>query len=111
MAWSRRGCTGRRVDHGVRAVSGSRRVVGLAAHACVIIDYDTGQTQLRPKPARLGGTIVHLDEVAPSWGTIDVPAVLPGQVPVPLRGQVPGRGVSVTFELMLVRGVVLRVRR
>lgn len=68
-------------------MSGVRTVAALTAHACVLIDYDTGRTELRPasaEAAAMGTTVVRLDEAAPSWGTIEVPAVLPGRAPVPL---------------------------
>ncbi len=79
------------MDHfapGGRAVSHAKTVAALTAHACVLIDYDTGHTELRPASeaaASLGATVVRLQDAAPSWGTIDVPAVLPPLADVPVR--------------------------
>jgi len=80
-------------------MSGSPTVVAVASHACVIIDYGTGRTELRSvsaKTAGLRGTTVLLGDAAPSWGTVDVPAVLPGRVVVPLRWRI-GAVLAVTF--------------
>ncbi|MFI6286733.1 lasso peptide biosynthesis B2 protein [Streptomyces sp. NPDC051018] len=64
----------------------SRRVVALTPHACVIIDYDTSRTELRPLSGRPStGTVVHVKPAIPTWGTTDVPATLPGWAPVPFR--------------------------
>ncbi|GHJ34467.1 lasso peptide biosynthesis B2 protein [Streptomyces sp. TS71-3] len=63
-------------------------VAALFPHACVLVDYDTGTTKLRtvPKqPTDLAATVVRLDEAAASWGTVEVPAVLPAYRRVPLQ--------------------------
>ncbi|MEJ8652717.1 lasso peptide biosynthesis B2 protein [Streptomyces sp. MS1.AVA.3] len=63
-----------------------QQVNAVTPHSCVIIDYRTGRTELRPlagQPA--SGTVVHVDAAVPTWGTTDVPATLPGWAPVPLR--------------------------
>ncbi|MEU1674813.1 lasso peptide biosynthesis B2 protein [Streptomyces roseifaciens] len=60
-------------------------------HACVVIDYRTGRTQLRPAPADGHGTpgavVVEHTRQTPSWGTTDVAATLtpPSWAPWPWR--------------------------
>ncbi|MER6528944.1 lasso peptide biosynthesis B2 protein [Streptomyces sp. NPDC001508] len=69
-------------------MTGVNSVTAFTAHACVLIDYDTGRTELRPaseESVTLGGTVVRLQDAAPSWGTVEVPAVLPGPAHVPLQ--------------------------
>jgi hypothetical protein len=63
-------------------------VAALTAHACVVIDYRTGRTQLRrvpSRPAEIAGTVVQLAGALPSWGTGEAPAILPGRLHVPFR--------------------------
>lgn len=72
-------------------MSRTNTVAAHTDHACVLIDYDTGHTELRPaseEAAALGTTVVRLQDAAPSWGTIEVPAVLPSPIPIPLRWRV-----------------------
>ncbi|MGW0712339.1 lasso peptide biosynthesis B2 protein [Streptomyces sp. NPDC002643] len=72
-------------------MSRANTVTALTAHACVLIDYDTGRTELRPaseEAASLGATVVRLQDTLPSWGTIEVPAVLPHPVHIPLQWRV-----------------------
>ncbi|MGW7572539.1 hypothetical protein [Streptomyces sp. NPDC054765] len=41
----------------------------MTTHACVLIDYDTGQTKLRPasnEATALASTVVQLDDATPS---------------------------------------------
>lgn len=66
-------------------------VAALTTHACVLIDYETGHTELRPASdaaANLGATVVRLRDAALSWGTVERSAVLPGPVSMPLRWRV-----------------------
>ncbi|MFZ4236537.1 lasso peptide biosynthesis B2 protein [Streptomyces murinus] len=82
------------MDHfygGRCTMSRTNIVTALAAHVCVLIDYDTGHTELRPavpEAAALGTTVVPLQNAAPSWGTVEVSAVLPSSVRVSLRWRV-----------------------
>ncbi|MEU9745846.1 lasso peptide biosynthesis B2 protein [Streptomyces niveus] len=66
-------------------------VAALTEHACVLIDYATGHTELRPASeasADLGATVVRLPVAALSWGTVEQSAVLPDPVSIPLRWRV-----------------------
>ncbi|MCZ0994333.1 lasso peptide biosynthesis B2 protein [Streptomyces noursei] len=59
----------------------------LTDHSCVIVNYRTGRTELRRLTAHVGeaGVVVRHGAAAPSWGTVEVPAVLPTPGPVPTR--------------------------
>ncbi|MGK5533310.1 lasso peptide biosynthesis B2 protein [Streptomyces sp. URMC 129] len=83
------------------AVNHAQTVAALTTNACVLIDYDSGRTELRTPTdtsAALGGTVVRLQDAAPSWGTIEVRVALPHHARVPLRwrlGAVPAVLVTV----------------
>ncbi|WP_372412187.1 lasso peptide biosynthesis B2 protein [Streptomyces luteireticuli] len=73
------------------AMSRKNTVAALTTHVCVLIDYDTGHTELRPASdaaAHMGATVVRLRDAALSWGTVEQSAVLPTPVPIPLRWRV-----------------------
>lgn len=66
-------------------------VVARAAHACVLIDYATGRTELRPASdaaADANATVVKLPDAALSWGTVEQSAALPAPAAIPLRWRV-----------------------
>lgn len=101
-----------RADPGRCTVTYSSTVAALTAHACVLIDYDTGQTELRPasdEAAALGASVVRLQDAAPSWGTVEVPAVLPSPAPIPLRWR--AGAVPAVLLTAAVRTVGRRSRR
>lgn len=92
-------------------MSRANTVAALAAHACVLIDYDTGHTELRPgseAAASMGVTVVRLPETAVSWGTVEQSTALPTVGPVPLRWRVAAVPVVVVTA---AAGVVGRRRR
>ncbi|MET8825894.1 lasso peptide biosynthesis B2 protein [Streptomyces sp. NPDC004610] len=69
----------------------TRTVAALAPHVCVLIDYDTGHTELRPRSGAatsMAATVVRLPETAVSWGTVEQSAALPERAPVSLRWRV-----------------------
>ncbi|MGH3904348.1 MAG: lasso peptide biosynthesis B2 protein, partial [Pseudonocardiaceae bacterium] len=69
-------------------MTSTHTVTALSRHARVTIDYDTGQTQLRPaldQQTDADAIVVRLADASPSWGTIEVPATLPAPAPVPLH--------------------------
>ncbi|RDG36876.1 lasso peptide biosynthesis B2 protein [Streptomyces corynorhini] len=86
-----------------------RAVLALAPHACVIIDYDTGRTELRPVPVRpkdFDAAVVNIVGVQ-SWGTTDVQAILPPSLPVPARWR-----FAAVFAVLLTAAVrILGPRR
>ncbi|AQY20481.1 hypothetical protein T261_06068 [Streptomyces lydicus] len=66
--------------------SAPHTVVAITPNARVIIDYDTGRTELRPLTGQNpNGTVVHINPVPPTWGTVDVPATLRASAFIPLR--------------------------
>ncbi|MFF4602106.1 lasso peptide biosynthesis B2 protein [Streptomyces sp. NPDC001339] len=83
-------------------MSRNNTVAAKAAHACVLIDYDTGRTELRPASeaaAVLAANVILLREVAPSWGTVEQPAALSPLPCTPWRwrvGAVPAVLVTTT---------------
>lgn len=62
-------------------------VTVITDHAHLTINYRTGRTELRSVSTRTAveGTVVRLTAKGPSWGTMEVSAVLPHQWPVPAR--------------------------
>ncbi|MEU7181696.1 MULTISPECIES: lasso peptide biosynthesis B2 protein [Streptomyces] len=68
-------------------VTDSDTVMVITEHSCITINYRTGHTELRPIAARMKktGVVVRHGTAAPSWGTTEVPAVLPSPGPVPAR--------------------------
>ncbi|WP_431776560.1 lasso peptide biosynthesis B2 protein [Streptomyces cucumeris] len=72
-------------------MSRNTTVAAVTAHACVLLDYDTGHTELRPRSAEavgMGATVIQLRNTAPSWGTIEQSAVLPQAAPIPLHWRI-----------------------
>lgn len=98
------------MDHtgpGGRPVSAARTVAALTPYTCVTIDYDTGAVELRPASAdteALAATAVRLDAAAPSWGTVEVPAVLPARAPVPLRWRLAAAPAVLATAAVMVCG-------
>ncbi|MYU51765.1 lasso peptide biosynthesis B2 protein [Streptomyces sp. SID7805] len=96
MAGSSRKHIGHRMGAVLNGLGGSpmsrdNTVAALTAHACVLIDYDTGHTELRPASeaaAHMGATVVRLQDAALSWGTVEQSAILPDPVSIPLRWRV-----------------------
>lgn len=87
-------------------MSDLRTVSVLTPHAYITIDYRTGHTELRPMMRGSmpppDGSVVRHDGSVSSWGTLEVPAVLPGAAPVPLRwrlGAVPAVLVTASVGL------------
>ncbi|MFF4408090.1 lasso peptide biosynthesis B2 protein [Streptomyces sp. NPDC001404] len=80
-----------RASPGRCAMSRENTVAALTTHACVLIDYDTGHTELRPASdaaAAMGATVVLLPDASLSWGTVEQSAVLPEPAPTPMRWRI-----------------------
>ncbi|MFD7546218.1 lasso peptide biosynthesis B2 protein [Streptomyces sp. NPDC059578] len=72
-------------------MSRTSTVVARAAHACVVIDYDTGSTELHPtsdEATAMGATVIDLPDTVLTWGTVEQSAALPEPTPIPLRWRV-----------------------
>jgi hypothetical protein len=96
-------------------VTRDRTVAATTARVCVLIDYATGRTELRPaspKVAALAAVVVPLDEPTPLWGTVER-CVVPGPVPaVPLRWRAGAVvAVGVTCAVRALGGRRRRFRR
>ncbi|MFE7315678.1 lasso peptide biosynthesis B2 protein [Streptomyces sp. NPDC057555] len=72
---------------GTVPVADCNTVTVLTDHTAVIVNYGTGHTELRPltAPVKEVGVVVRHGTAGPSWGTVEVPAVLPTPGPVPAR--------------------------
>lgn len=93
-------------------MSRTNTVIARAAHACVLIDYDTGRTELRPasdEAAAMGEMVVRLPEASLSWGTFEQQAVLPEPAPIPMRWWI--AAVPVVFATAAVRAAGPRRNR
>lgn len=80
-----------RTGPGGCTVSRVNTVVARAPHASVVINYDTGRTELRPTfdaVTALGATVVHLPETVLTWGTVEQSAAPPEPAPAPLRWRI-----------------------
>jgi hypothetical protein len=79
------------MDHTDRsgdAMSRANTVAAITSHACVLVDYETGHTELRPasrEAVALGAHVVRLPEPSPTWGTVEQQAALAPVPAVPLR--------------------------
>ncbi|WP_405741471.1 lasso peptide biosynthesis B2 protein [Streptomyces sp. NBC_01525] len=61
-------------------------VIALTTSARVIINYDTGTTELRRLDGPpVAGTVVHIPPSTPAWGTNEAPAVLPANGFAPIH--------------------------
>ncbi|MGW8975108.1 lasso peptide biosynthesis B2 protein [Streptomyces platensis] len=72
-------------------VSRTNTVVACAAHACVVIDYDAGTTELRPTSnaaTAMGGVVVGLPDTVLMWGTVEQSAAPPEPARIPMRWRI-----------------------
>ncbi len=72
-------------------MSRANTVVARASHASVVLDYDTGSTELRPTSdavTAMGATVVDIPDTVLTWGTVEQAAAPPEPAPVPLRWRV-----------------------
>ncbi|WP_078868852.1 lasso peptide biosynthesis B2 protein [Streptomyces sp. NRRL B-1347] len=68
-------------------VSRTNTVVARSSHVSVVIDYDTGTTELRPTSdavTAMGATVVSLPDTVPTWGTVEQSTVPPEPGPIPM---------------------------
>lgn len=68
-------------------MSRANTVVARASHASVVLDYDTGSTELRPTSdavTAMGATVVDVADTVLTWGTVEQSAAPPEPAPVPL---------------------------
>jgi Transglutaminase-like superfamily len=86
-----------------------RTVIVLTGQASITIDYGTGRVELRHLPPSVAGVVVRHRPSGASWGTIEVPAVLPSPAWVPARWRM--AAVPALIVTVVVRVGGLRRRR
>ncbi|MET9148336.1 lasso peptide biosynthesis B2 protein [Streptomyces sp. NPDC004042] len=91
-------------------MSRANTVVACTGRACVLINYDTGRTELRPAyaaAATLGATVVPVPDTGLTWGTVEQAAVLPEPTHIPVSWRI----AAVPIVLVTAAAWILPPRR
>ncbi|QMU68442.1 lasso peptide biosynthesis B2 protein [Streptacidiphilus sp. P02-A3a] len=90
-------------------MSRANTVAAITSYVCLLVDYDTGRTELRPaseEAAALAGHVIVLPEPSLTWGTVEQRAALAAVPSSPLRWR-----VGAVAAVLVTAGALMLGRR